>query len=138
MKFDFCVSYLVLRLSLLIVPVALEHLVNLLSEEERNLRPSPPEHPKKDLENRKRKDHVRGVKKMLDEERDRGDGEDGEYQAGDEGQEKQENVRPEWDLGLGRRQFAASAVGTGLSIAGVHVKPRAELDVVAPAAEVAK
>lgn len=55
---------------------------------------------------------------MLDKERHGGNGENGEYRAWDEGHEKQENRRPERDLGLRHRQFAAPALGTGLGIAG--------------------
>ncbi len=64
------------------------------------MRPSPPEHPEQNLENRKGKEHVWGIQKMLDKKRHRGDGENGEYQAWDEGQEKQKNRCPKRDLGL--------------------------------------
>jgi hypothetical protein len=128
----------VLPLTLPTIPLPLEHLVNGLPKEEGDLRPSPPEHPEQNLENGKGKKHVRGIQKMLDKERHRGDGENGEDETWDKGEEKQENRRPERDLGLRCRQFAAPAMGTRLGIAGVHMQPRAELDVIAPAAEVAE
>jgi len=75
---------------------------------------------------------------MLHKERDCSNGENGKYETWDKGHKKQENCRPERDLGLGRRQFAAPAVGTRLGVTRVHVELRAELDVVASAAEVAE
>ena len=74
----------VLWVTLLTIPPLLEHLVDGLSEEERNLRPPPPQRTEQNLENRKGKEHVRRVQKMPDKENDCRDGADRKYKTRDE------------------------------------------------------
>jgi hypothetical protein len=63
------------------VPPLLQHLVDLLSEKERNLRPPPPKHAENDL----------GIQKMSYKEGDRGDRDDRQQQTRNKRQKKQED-----------------------------------------------
>jgi hypothetical protein len=73
LKPDLRIPHYVLPVIFFTVPPLLEHLVDGLSEEERNLCPPPLKHPENDLENRKGKEHVRRIQKMSDKEGDHGD-----------------------------------------------------------------
>jgi len=123
---------------LITVPPALQHLVDSLAKAERNLRPPPPEEPQNNLEYGKGEEHVGIVEKMADKEEDRSNRKDREEQAGDDGQQEQENRGPERNLGLRCREFTAPAMGARLGVARVHMQLGAELDVVAPPAKIAE
>ena len=116
----------------------LEHLVDAFPEQEGNLGPPPPERSQNDLEHSEREHHIRRIEKVLDEENDGGDRHDGEQQAGNEGEEKQEDGGPEGDLRLRSREFLAAAAGACLGIPRIHMQPGTDFDVVAPAAKVAE
>jgi hypothetical protein len=60
----------------------------MLTENERNLGPPPPERTEKNLENGESKEHVGGVQKMVDKKCDCGNGEDCEYETGDDGEQE--------------------------------------------------
>lgn len=116
---------------------AFEHPGDGIPEPGRQLGPDPPKHPEQDEELHESELQSWIFTNGLDACCKRDDGSYRKKKAGDEFQKILDDRRPQGRSGLRRREIPAAALGADIGVPGIGVPARAELHVVATAAEVA-